>query len=112
MAVTWDRVLAMLIAIGWTVAAGVGEGSFVTALLALILFLVPVGLICFADDIGRWPRDPGTKLTILGYYARRPSGTGADRPSPPGMLVLLGWFLLIGLPIIILLIARRNGGAG
>jgi hypothetical protein len=110
MAVTWDRVLALLIAIAWAIGAGIDGGIGVGVMMFLVM-LAPVGLICFADDIGRGPRDPGPKLTILGYYARRRwGGTGADRPTPPGMLVLAGWFLLVGLPIIIWLIVRRSGG--
>jgi hypothetical protein len=111
MAVTWDRVLALHIAVGWAVAAGVAEHSIWTGVLAFVVMLVPVGLICFADDIGRGPGDPGPKLTILGYYQRRqPNGTGADRPSPPGLLVLMGWILLVGLPVLILAITYRGTG--
>jgi hypothetical protein len=108
-AVTWDRVLALLIAVGWAIAAGIANGGIGVAVMTLLVLLVPVALICFADEIGRGPRDPGQKLTILGFYARRqPGGTGADRPSPPGMLVLVGWLLLIGMPIIIVLITRHH----
>jgi hypothetical protein len=107
MAVTWDRLLAILIALGWAVAAGIVERSIWPGLLTLIVMLGPVGLICFADDIGRGPRDPGPKLSILGYYVKQRSRTGADRPSPPGMLVIVGWFLLVGLPVIILLVTRK-----
>ena len=112
MAVTWDRVLAILIALGWSVAMGIAERGVWPGFLMLILMLVPVGLICCADDIGRGPREPGPKLTILGYYARQPNLTGADRPTPPGLLVFVGWFLLVGLPIIILLVARRAEQSG
>lgn len=111
MAITWDRVLALLIAVGWAVAAGIANWSITTGLLALVVCLVPVGLIWFADDLGRGPRDPGPKLTVLGYYARRRwSSTGADRPTPPAMLVFVGWVLLIGLPMVIVMLTRYAGG--
>jgi hypothetical protein len=113
MAVTWDRVLAILISVGWAIAAGSSDRSLWTGLLTLVVLSLPVGLICFADDLGRGPRDPGPKLTVLGYYARRRwCGTGADRPSPPAMLVAVGWLLLVGLPIVILLLKRRAEQAG
>jgi hypothetical protein len=107
MAVTWDRILALLIAIGWGVAAGFVAANPWVGLMTFVLFLLPVALICFADEIGRGPGDPGPKLTILGYYKRRTwNSTGADRPSPPGCLVGVGWFLLTGMPVLILLIGQ------
>jgi hypothetical protein len=105
MALTVGRVLALVIAVGWAVVGGVSGRSFWGAVMLFVLLLVPLSLIWFAEFVRRPGEPGGPKLTVLGFY-KKGGLTGADRPSHPAALALLGWFLLVGLPVLLLLFAR------
>jgi hypothetical protein len=105
MAVTWDRLLALLIAIGYCVAgAQLSPRPAGGVVMLAVLLAVPLVLIWYPEIGSRWPQ----KKTILGAdeEARRPNW----RDSPPGVVAFMGWFLLVGLPLILYLISRSNPG--
>jgi hypothetical protein len=100
MAFTADRLLALAIALGYLIAAAIlphpGIGSLV--MLAVVL-AVPLVLIWYPEIGTSWPR----KKTVIGTYADRGRVT---RDSPPWLVYLLGWFFLVGLPVVVYLTSR------
>jgi hypothetical protein len=102
MALTWTNLLALAIALGLAVTAGVVERSAWLGVSVFALCLLPLSLIWFADRIGG--RAPWQKLTVLWSYETGPKP--GWRPSHPAMVAFMGWFLLIGMPIILYLIRR------
>jgi hypothetical protein len=88
------RVLAVLIAVGYLVAALVLQDGSTKWLPVLgLALLVPLALIWFPHRIG-----PASGYTVNRQYV--------DQPTPPVLISLAGWFFLVGLPLIYFLILR------
>ena len=104
MVITVSKLLAVVIAIGYFVTAVVVEKPRLSEDIMLLLgLLVPLGLIWFPEIGSSWPR----KKTVLGTYEDSfGSRTGPWRNSPAWMVALMGWFFLLGLPIILYFIWR------
>ncbi len=100
MTVTLPKLLALAIALGYFIAALVlqpGVGMLIT--LALLL-LLPLSLIWLPEKWnGLWPR----KKSILGFYSdpHVPYPHPAMRESAPGLIAFMGWFFLVGIPLIV-----------
>ena len=82
------KILSLLIAIGYVVAAIMDAGP--AGLFVAIALTVPLGLIWFPDECGSM-----TGLVRGGYI---------NHESPPILMSLMGWFLLVGMPAILYLI--------
>ena len=97
MRVTISKVVALLIAIGYVVAIVIMWGEeFEPAF--IVLRIVPalifiLALIWFPEAIGGF----------TGYTCRFHV---VDTESQPGIISFLGWFFLVGLPLIIYLVSR------
>jgi hypothetical protein len=109
MAITFSKLLALLIALGYLVAALITKPGHWDGLILLALVLaVPLGLIWFPEIGTRWP--PGKK-TVLGYYKDSVVGPFGVKPamrdSPPKLVALMGWFFLIGLPALLFWLSSR-----
>jgi hypothetical protein len=102
MSITVGKLIALGIAIGYFVTAVIVEKPHLTeAIMLFLVLLVPLALIWFPTLGSSWPR----KKTALYTYAD--SFAGRHRPwrdSHPGMVAVLGWFFLLGLPVILYLI--------
>ena len=79
-------------AIGWVLAGFAIEG-WTFGLTVTGGVLLSLALIWFPEFFGR--------LTGWGTRVR------VDRPSPPALVALLGWLFLLGLPALVLLLARK-----
>ncbi len=100
MAVTIPKIVALLIAAGYVIAAIVIENPSAGAIIMLVVvLLVPLILIWFPEIGVSWPR----RKTILGTYADRDRASTPPgwRDSPPGVVVFMGWFFLIGMPLLL-----------
>jgi hypothetical protein len=100
MPVTIPKIVALLIALGYLIAAILIEHPSAGAMLMLVsVLLVPLVLIWFPEVGISWPR----RKTILGTYDDRDrlSGPTGWRDSPPGLVVFMGWFFLIGMPLLL-----------
>jgi hypothetical protein len=105
MAITASKLVALLIAVGYFVAgiiaARPGFGGAATLLVAL---LFPLALIWFPQLGSSWPRKKTVLYTYddsLGGLPRRPY-----RDSHPAIVAFMGWFFLLGLPIVLYFIWR------
>ena len=86
MQATLGKVIALAIAIGWVIAGFAIEGGTFTLTVAGGV-LLPLALIWFPKFFGG--------LTGWGIRAR------VDRPSPPSLVALIGWVLLLGVPVLV-----------
>jgi len=98
MQVTISKVAAFVLALCYIVAAGFsGEGWPFVGTVALGVF-IPLALIWFPEEIESWTR--------LGRRGGLP-GLGMS-PTPPWMLVMMGWVFLVALPLVVLLGELNN----
>jgi hypothetical protein len=104
MAVTWSKVIAFFIAVGYVTAAlllapGPGPGIMVGAIMLPIL-----ALIWFPEFLGgSWTN---RKKTVIGTYDEPAALQRPMRDSHPAVVVFMGWFFLVGLPPIVYLLMR------
>jgi hypothetical protein len=90
-----SRCASVLVALGYIVACIAYRGRLTSeALLVALVLLMPLALIWFPD--------------VFGDYIGPVRGGYVDTPTPPVLIVLAGWFFLIGLPLILFFI-RRSG---
>ena len=90
--VTISKVLALLLAVGYIVAAGFSRQGLPFAGTVALGVLIPLALIWFPDEIDTWTRTwRNARLTTL-----------PTSPSPPWALVAMGWVFLVGLPLFVL----------
>jgi hypothetical protein len=98
MEVTISKVAALLLALAYIIAAGVsGQGLSFAGTVAVGL-LIPLALIWFPDEIDSWSR----LWWRGGFRGLR------MLPSPPWMLAMMGWVLLVGIPLVVLLQVVRK----
>jgi hypothetical protein len=104
MAIAVSRQIAVVIAIGYFITVLVVEKPRLSEDIMLVLvLLVPLALIWFPHMGSSWPR----KKTVLHTYADSfGMRTGRWRDSHPGLVALMGWLFLLGLPAILYLISR------
>ncbi len=91
MEITAGKIVSLLIAIGYTLFAIVDGG--VSGLFVAVALLLPLALIWFPDEMGSF-----TGCVARGYI---------DKETPAGCVSVMGWFFLVGFPVIILLLLRR-----
>jgi hypothetical protein len=104
MAVTWSKVIAFFIAVGYVTAAlllapGPGPGIMVGAIMLPILALIWVPEFLG----GSWTN---RKKTVIGTYDEPAALQRPMRDSHPAVVVFMGWFFLVGLPPIVYLLMR------
>jgi len=88
--VNLGKVLSLLVAIAYAVLAFRSGG--VHALGYVAVLLLPLALIWFPEDIGE----------LTGFFK-----TGYVNVQTPAIIIsFIGWFLLVGLPIILICIKR------
>ena len=82
------KLVSLAIALAYLVAASVAEGGVTLNVgkLCLVL-LIPLALIWFADELGGF----------TGYTFRGPT---VDEESPGILVAGMGWFFLVGIPIV------------
>ena len=84
MQLTIGRILSLLVSIGYAVLAVKAGGMY--GLKCSASLLLPLALIWFPEDIG----------SLTGYYK-----SGYVNVQTPALIIsLIGWFILVGLPII------------
>ena len=84
-----SKIVALVIAITYIVLALTIEKTVSFAATVAAGTILPLALIWFPDFFGG----------LTGWGTRAP----IDRPSPPVFVSFMGWFLLVGLPFLILL---------
>lgn len=88
LSVAW-KIVAILIAVGYFIAMIVAEHGITKGSLAGgALLLLPLALIWFPEQLG----------SFTGYVGR---GGDIDTETPPGLVSALGWFFLLGYPVLI-----------
>ncbi len=92
MQLTWGRLLSLVIAVLYAVIAmSVGGLGYWKWSLTLLL---PLALIWFPEEIG----------SVTGYYK-----TGyVNVQTPGGFVAFLGWFILVGLPVLAFVLTRTH----
>ena len=88
MRVTFSKIAALAVSIGWIITAFTLERSWSFTLTVAVGTLLLLALIWFPEFFG--------SLTGLGRRAP------IDRPSPPWLVAVLGWLLLLGFPVLAL----------
>jgi len=83
------KIVAVVIALGYLVAIVIHEQAVTPIVPVAVVLLVPLGLIWFPEEIGGF----------TGYVSR---GASIDNETPPILVSLMGWLLLVGLPILAL----------
>jgi len=95
MQILFSKMVAVAIASTYVVAAFALEKSLPFALTVAIGMLLPLSLIWFPEFLGG--------LTGWGT-----GGVPVDQPSPPKLVVVMGWLFLLGLPVVILFFADNH----
>jgi hypothetical protein len=89
-----SRVASVVVALTYLlVALSATGGRDARVVMLAISLLPPLALIWFPDLLG----------SALGSIG---SGRSVNRETPPVLIVVAGWFLLVGLPLILYLLAR------
>jgi len=94
MRLTLSKIAGLAVAIGLVIVAFTLGRSWTFALTVAVGMLLPLALIWFPEFLG----------SLTGWGTRAP----IDRPSPPWLVVALGWLLLLGLPVLALVFGRIN----
>jgi|SRR6516165_10295376 hypothetical protein len=98
MAITTSKLIAAAIALGYFVTAEiVAKPGVSESIMLFLVLLVPVALIWFPQMGSSWPRKKTVLYTYQDSFGLR---SGPRRDSHPGMVAFMGWFLLLGLPIL------------
>ncbi len=87
MNVTFGKILSLLVAVGYVVFLIIHHVTvfYVVGFCCFFVFL-PLRLIWFADYLGADCRRWGSALI--------------DEDTPPILITLMGWFFLVGMPVI------------
>ena len=94
MAVTISKIAALVLAATYVIAAGIAEGLSFAATVAVGV-LLPLACIWFPEPIGSW-------TGIWRWYSRL-------SPSPAWLVATMGWVLLVGIPLVVLISALHSG---
>jgi hypothetical protein len=88
MQVSISKLLSLMIALAYAVLLVVTQGGLTeTAFKSCAVLLLPLALIWFPDELG----------SMTGYIGR---GGNIDTETPPILVSLMGWFFLVGLPVL------------
>jgi hypothetical protein len=88
MRITIGKMIALLIAVGYIAAAVVAEHGFTgNVLKGCAVLVLPMVLIWFPEELGG----------LTGFAMR---GATVDTETPQVLISVMGWFFLIGLPVI------------
>lgn len=91
MTLTSGKILSLLIAAAYVLVAILAGGwGGIRVCFALLL---PLALIWFPDELG----------SMTGFVGR---GGYVDQESPPVLVSLMGWFFLVGFPILLWFLGR------
>ncbi len=91
MQISAGKILSLLIAIGYAVLAIAAGGIY--GLGCSTVLLMPLAFIWFPDEIGN----------LTGYFR-----SGYVNVQTPAIIIsVVGWFLLIGLPVLLYFVERR-----
>ncbi len=96
MAVTLSKVVSLVLAVAYVIAAGVAESLSFAGTVA-VGCLMALALIWFPEQIGSW-----TPWRRYSWYSR-------ISPSPAWMVATMGWVFLVGLPLFVLIMSLRRG---
>jgi hypothetical protein len=91
--ITISKIISVLIALGYIAANIIHFGVTRVVVAIAIALLVPLALIWFPDEIG----------TFTGYVGR---GGYINQETPPILITIMGWFFLVGMPVILYFIWR------
>jgi len=83
-----NRSLSLIVVVGLVALSANPEGSAPESFKTGICVVIPLCLIWFGDQIG----------SFTGYIGR---GGNIDCESPGWLVCAMGWFLLIGVPLIL-----------
>ncbi len=84
------KVLSLLIAVGYVVSMVVqAHGFSVDVLKGCVALLLPLALIWLPEQIGN------ATGYLIGNVMR------VDTPTPPILISMMGWFFLIGIPLLL-----------
>lgn len=92
MQVTISKMAALLLALAYILAACVTREGWPFAGTVVLGVSLPLGLIWFPNEVEYW------------FRSKRNYGIPGLRvhPSPPWLLVTLGWAFLVGIPLFLL----------
>jgi hypothetical protein len=94
MQITIGKFLSLLIAVAYTAAIIFQDhGITFSVVRASLVLLIPLGLIWFPEEIG----------SFTGYVGR---GGNIDTETPPIMVTVMGWVLLVGMPALVYYVTR------
>ncbi len=90
MQITAGKLLSLLVAVGYAIILCVHQGA--GALKYSAGLLLPLAFIWFPEEIG----------SVTGYFR-----SGYVNTQTPGIIVsIMGWFFLVGLPVLLYLVLR------
>jgi hypothetical protein len=90
-----SRIVSLVIAIGYVVAMVIAEhGLTKDSLLGGAILLLPLALIWFPEELGSY----------TGLVTR---GGQIDTETPLGLVSAMGWFFLVGFPLLIYFLTKR-----
>jgi hypothetical protein len=90
-----SRIVSLVIAIGYVVAMVIAEhGLTKDSLLGGAILLLPLALIWFPEQLGSY----------TGIVTR---GGQIDTETPLGLVSAMGWFFLVGFPLLIYFLTKR-----
>src|SRR4051812_43058301 len=94
MVVTYSKLCSLAIAVVYVTAVAIAGGGRINDVLPVcVMLLIPLGLIWFPDELGSVsPVRRGGKWTT--------EGAGRWSESPGILVAAMGWFFLIGMPLI------------
>jgi len=98
MAITPSKLLALLIAGGYIVAALVMAPNLGMGIMVALAVLFPLGLIWFPEFFGGTATHK--KKTVLYTYDEPPRMRRPWRDSHPAIVSFMGWLFLVGLPVL------------
>jgi hypothetical protein len=104
MAITLDKLLSLLIALGYAVLGATLKKDLGTGLFLFACSLLPLSLIWFPEFWGGL--GSGGKRTVLNTEEDYAGRGGTWRATPPTLIALAGWFFLVGLPLAGLLFSQ------
>jgi hypothetical protein len=98
MVVTHSKLASLAIAVVYVIAIAISTGGNMNDILPVcLMLLVPLVLIWFPDQLGSV-----SPVRRGGNWATE--GTGRFSESPGILVAAMGWFFLVGMPLIIYLL--------
>lgn len=92
MELTIGKLASVVIALVYIVVLVVNQG--VEAFKGCVVLLIPLALIWFPDELG----------SLLGSVG----GGNINTETPPILVSVIGWFLLVGMPLVLYFIWRSS----